>query len=116
MPQTLTKSAAAESGPANRLATLPQGYPAITLGEEAARWAERWLIQPNGPWAGKRFRLTDDQYRFLLWWYALDRNGDWLYNHGARRLAKGSGKSPFAAVLALIEFCAPVRLKRFDDR
>src|SRR5690606_13269569 len=28
----------------------------------------------------------------------------------------GSGKSPFAAVLALIEFCAPVRLARFDDR
>jgi hypothetical protein len=52
----------------------------------------------------------------LLWWYAVDRKtGDWLFNHGARRLSKGSGKSPFAAVLALIEFCAPVRLARFDE-
>jgi hypothetical protein len=115
MPRTLT-SIAADSGPATRLATLPDGYPQLTLGEEAAKWAHEWLVQPNGPRAGKPFRLTFDQYRFLLWWYAVDRNGEWLYNHGARRLAKGSGKSPFAAVLALIEFCAPVRLKRFDDR
>ena len=87
-----------------------------TLGFHAATWAETWLIQPNGPRAGKHFVLTGDQLTFLLWWFAVDRNGEWLFNHGARRLAKGSGKSPFAAVLALIEFCAPVRLKRFDDR
>lgn len=115
MPPTLTNTAA-DSGPASRLATLPAGYPQFTLGEEAAKWAHEWLIQPNGPRAGKPFRLTHDQFRFLLWFYAIDRNGEWIYNHGARRLAKGSGKSPFAAVMALIEFCAPVRLKRFDDR
>jgi hypothetical protein len=109
-------SIAADSGPASRLATLPDGYPDRTLGEEAAEWAQKWLIQPNGPRAGQPFRLTFDQYRFLLWWYAVDRKGDWVFNHGARRLAKGSGKSPFAAVLALIEFCAPVRLQRFDER
>ena len=115
MSQTSTSIAVASS-PASHLSTLPDGYPALTLGEEAARWAHRWLIQPNGPRAGKPFRLTHDQFRFLLWWYALDERGDWLYYHGVRRLAKGSGKSPFAAVLALIEFCAPVRLERFDDR
>jgi hypothetical protein len=90
--------------------------PDLTLGYEAAGWAHRWLLQPNGPRAGKPFRFTDEQFRFLLWWYALDAAGRWLFSHGVRRLAKGSGKSPFAAVLALIEFCAPVRLERFDDR
>lgn len=105
-----------DSAPAERLSTLPTGYPALTLGEEAAGWAHKWLVQPNGPRAGKPFRLSMDQYRFLLWWYAIDEQGHWLFNHGTRRLAKGSGKSPFAAVLALIEFCAPVRLARFDDR
>lgn len=104
------------SAPASRLSTLPEGYPRFTLGEEAAAWAHRWLTQPNGPRAGKPFRLTLDQYRFLLWWYALDDEGNWLYHHGVRRLAKGSGKSPFAAVLALLEFLGPVRLERFDDR
>ncbi len=113
---------AAVSAPANRLRTLPTGYPTdypgckATLGEEAIKWAEHWLIQPNGPRARQPFELTIDQMKFLLWWYALDEEGNWLFNHGARRLAKGSGKSPFAAVLALIEFCAPVRLERFDDR
>jgi hypothetical protein len=74
------------------------------------------LVQPNGPRAGLPFRLTSGQLKFLLWWYALDDEGQWLYHHGVRRLAKGSGKSPFAAVLALIEFCAPVRLARKDSR
>jgi len=109
-------STAVASNPASRLSTLPDGEPTLTLGYEAAAWAHEWLIQPNGPRAKQPFRLTFDQFRFLLWWYAVDEDGNWLFTHGARRLAKGSGKSPFAAVLALIEFCAPVRLERFDTR
>lgn len=102
--------------PASRLSTLPEGEPAFTLGWHAIHWAEHLLIQPNGPRAGQEFRFTRDQMRFVLWWYAMDADGAWLYSHGARRLAKGSGKSPFAAVLALIEFCGPVRLARKDSR
>lgn len=109
-------STVAVSVPVERLETLPPGEPRLTLGFEAAGWASTWLVQPNGPRAGLPFRPTFDQFRFLLWWYALDGDGQWLFHHGARRLAKGSGKSPFAAVLALIEFCGPVRLDRFDDR
>jgi hypothetical protein len=52
----------------------------------------------------------------MLWWYAVDEAGRWIFHHGARRLAKGSGKSPFAAVLALEEFLGPVRLKDFDPK
>jgi hypothetical protein len=54
------------------------------------------------------------QLKFLLHWYGITEEGNWLYHHGVRRLAKGSGKSPFAGVMSLIEFCAPVRLKDFD--
>jgi hypothetical protein len=39
------------------------------------------------------------QLRFLLHWYAVNPDGSWVYHHGVRRLAKGSGKSPFAAAL-----------------
>lgn len=113
MSQTSTATATASLPPADRLSTLPLGEPDLTLGYEAAAWAHEWLVQPNGPRAGQPFRLTLDQFRFLLWWYAIDRDGRWLFDHGVRRLAKGSGKSPFAAVLALIELCAPVRLLRF---
>lgn len=116
MPRTLMSSRE-DAGPASRLYTLPEWIPGTrTLGFEAGNWAEKNLIQPNGPRAGRPFRLTRDQWLFLLWWYALDREGQWLFNHGARRNAKGTGKTPFAAVLSLIEFMARVRLKRFDDR
>lgn len=102
--------------PANRLVTLPPGIPKLTLGWEAVKWATKYLRQPNGPRAGQRWEFVESQLRFLLWWYAVDEDGNWLFHHGARRLAKGSGKSPFAAVWALCEFLAPVRLKDFDPK
>lgn len=107
---------AASPSPADRLATLPSGVPTLTLGFGVARWMERWLVQPNGPKARQPFRLIDSQLRFLAWWYAVDESGHWLFHHAVRRLAKGSGKSPFAAALALAELCGPVRLDDFDPR
>lgn len=104
----------AEVGPLDRLITLPDTLPELTLGWEAVRWATKYLRQPNGPNAGDRFTFVDSQLRFLLHWYALDSNGEWLYRRGVRRLAKGSGKSPFAALMALVELCAPVRLDYWD--
>lgn len=101
-------------GPDERLITLPDGVPALTLGWEAARWAMTYLRQPNGPHAGRPWSPVESQLRFFLWWYAVDEDGRWLFHHGARRWAKGAGKSPFAAVHCLTEFCGPVRLKDFD--
>ena len=100
----------------NSLVTLPAGIPELTLGWEAIDWAEASLIQPNGPHAGEPFRFTPSQGRFLLHWYAINPDGSWVYHHSARRWAKGSGKSPLAAVFALIEFCAPVRVADIDGQ
>lgn len=102
--------------PADRLDTLPPGIPTgPTLGYGVAAWAETWLRQPDGPRARRRFRLTARQLRFLLWWYALDDDW-WMFSKAVRRQAKGSGKSPFAAVLALAELCGPVRPARTDPK
>lgn len=98
------------------LVTLPEGIPEYTLGWHAVVWAREFLRQPNGPRAGQRFQFVQSQVLFLLWYYAVDENGRWLFHHAARRLAKGSGKSPFAAVHALIELCAPVRVLDFDKK
>lgn len=102
--------------PAERLVTLPSGIPDLTLGWEVVKAATKYLRQPNGPRAGQRFEFVDSQIRFLLWWYSVDEAGNWLFHHAVRRLAKGSGKSPFAALLALSELCFPVRLKDFDPK
>jgi hypothetical protein len=96
--------------------TLPEDLPELSLGYAAAAWAMRNLLHPNGPRAGQPWRFTEGQLDFLLHWYAVDESGRWLYQHGVRRLAKGSGKSPFAAVVALIELCGPVRLADFDAK
>jgi len=100
--------------PNDRLVTLPEGLPVLTLGWGVIRWASKYLRQPNGPRAGERFEFTRSQIRFILWFYAVDETGSWVFRRAVRRLAKGSGKSPFAALMALAEFCGPVRFARFD--
>lgn len=106
--------------PQDRLETLPTGIPADhgyrTLGYEALAWSAKYLRHPNGIRAGKRWQFTREQARFVLWFYAVDDSGRWIFDRADRRLAKGSGKSPFAAVMALIELLAPVRFAKFDDR
>lgn len=105
-----------EVAPAHRLVTMPGELPKLTLGWEAVKWASKYLRHPNGPRAGLPWEFVESQVRFFLHWYALDADGEWLFRHGVRRLAKGSGKSPFAAVQALVELCAPVRLDDFDPK
>lgn len=102
------------SSPANRLITIPDGLPRLTLGWDVAVWASTYLRHPNGVRAGKPWEFIPSQVRFLVHWYAVDEDGRWLYHHGVRRLPKGSGKSPFAALMALAELCGPVRVHDLD--
>jgi hypothetical protein len=54
-------------------------------------WAFETLLQPDGPEAGEPWRFTDEQYRFLLWWYAIDESGRFIYRRGVLRRLKGWG-------------------------
>jgi phage terminase large subunit-like protein len=87
----------------------PQGWPKHTLGWEAADWASRHLLQPDRLVAGKPWVFTEEQMRFLAWFYAVDEHGDWLYRYSVLRRMKGWGKDPLAAVMASIEFVGPCR-------
>lgn len=73
----------------DRLITLPDGVPERTLGFEALAWAAKYLRHPDGPRAGQRWQFTHEQARFILWFYEVDENGDWVWGHAARRLSKG---------------------------
>ena len=103
------------AAPRERLVTLPSELPRWTLGWQVAAWMIDNLIQPNGPRAGEPFQPTDGQIEFLLHFYAIDENGLPIYKHAARRLAKGSGKSPFAAAVGLAELVGPVVFDGFDE-
>lgn len=77
--------------------------------EPIAEWCYDWLRQPDGPKAGQPWVFTLDQARYAAWWYAIDREGRWLYRRGTIRLMKGAGKDPLGAVFAAVDFAGPCR-------
>lgn len=99
--------------PGDRCVTLPAGLPELTLGYGVLTWMERELVVPSGPFAGSPFVATPQQALFLLWYYAVDKQGRWVFSRAVRRLAKGSGKTPAAAAIALAELLGPVRFGGF---
>lgn len=105
----------ADRPPHERTATMPIGIPEKTLGYGVIHWATKYLRQPDGEQAGQRWHFIDSQIRFMLWWYSLDEYTRFIFTHAVRRLPKGAGKSPFAALLALAELCGPVRFDHWDD-
>lgn len=88
--------------------------PIKSLGWALLDWLEAFLRVPDGPRVGEPFVLEGWQAEFLLRWYQVDDRGRWLFRRGAMQLAKGSGKSPFAAGLALAEFCGPTVFAGWD--
>lgn len=88
--------------------------PEHTLGWQVIDWSSSVLLQPDGPNAGEPWEWTDEQARFLLWWYAVDLSGRFAYRRGVLRRMKGHGKDPFAAALAAVEFLGPCRFAGWD--
>lgn len=84
--------------------------PRWTLAWEAIEWCWEYLKQPDGPSADEPWRFTDEQARFLAWWYAVDEHGRFIYRRGVLRRMKGWGKDPLGAVLCAIEFVGPCRV------
>lgn len=88
--------------------------PERTLGWEILGWTAEYLRQPDGPEAGQPWRYTDEQARFVLWWYAVDEHGRFVYRYGMLRRVKGWGKDPVGATLCAVEFVGPCRFAGFD--
>jgi hypothetical protein len=88
--------------------------PERTLGWEVLGWTHEYLRQPDGPDAGEPWDYTDEQARFILWWFAIDELGRWLYRYGMLRRVKGWGKDPVGATLMATEFVGPCRFGGWD--
>lgn len=85
--------------------------PERTLGWQIAGWCSAYLLNDQGgAWV-----FTNEQLRFLLWWYALDDRGRFFYRKGVLQRLKGWGKDPLAAALALVEMVGPSQFSHFDD-
>lgn len=75
----------------------------IELGEAGINFTENMFIP------------TDEQVRLILWWYAVDQYGNYIYREGVIRRLKGWGKDPLVAALCLVELCGPVAFSHFDE-
>lgn len=97
---------------------LPEGAPwdygYETLGDSVIAWCEEMLAQPDGIYAGDSWSFAPYQERWLLWWFAVDAVGQFLFRAGQLVLPKGMGKSPFAAAIACAELAGPVVFSGFD--
>lgn len=99
----------------NAIRIGPKGLPDLTLGWQALGWAREYLQQPDGPDAGAPWVFTDEQARFVLWWYAVDSEGRFVYRSGMFRRMKGHGKDPLGAALCCIEFVGPCRFSHWEN-
>lgn len=89
--------------------------PERTLGWGVINWLYEYVLTPGGPHAGEAFMPTMEQARFIVWWYAVDETGRFVYRDGILRRLKGWGKDPLAGALALVELCGPVEFSHFDE-
>lgn len=103
------------SASANAVRIGPVGVPKYTLGWDILRWTALYLLQPDGPKAGAPWNFTDEQARFILWWYATDDRGEFIYRSGMLRRMKGWGKDPVGATICAIEFVGPCRVVGWKD-
>jgi hypothetical protein len=81
--------------------------PEWTLGWQILRWIDEYLG------ATKKWVPTKEQARFLLWWYAIDERGRFVYRDGVLQRLKGWGKDPIVAVISLVEMLGPCRFSHF---
>ena len=85
--------------------------PEKTLGWQIIGWCGQWMKGEDGkPW-----RFTPEQMRFLLWWYAIDASGRFIYRKGVLQRMKGWGKDPLLAVICLVELVGPCRFSHYGE-
>ena len=93
----------------------PAGVPELTIGWKVLGWTAENLFQPDGPGAGEAWKYTPEQARFVLWWYAIDPHGRFIFRSGMLRRMKGWGKDPVGATLCCVEFVGPCRFSHFEN-
>lgn len=84
--------------------------PELTLGWRVLAWCGKWLRDKHGrPW-----QFTPEQTRYILWYYAVDPEGDWLYHSAVLQRLKGWGKDPLAACMSMAACFAEVAFDGWD--
>jgi len=93
----------------------PEDYGLHTLGWDVLTWGHEHLAHPDGDQAGLPWDWTRLQGRFVVWWFAVDDAGRFLFDRSQVVLPKGAGKSPMAAALGCCAMGARVVFDGWDS-
>jgi hypothetical protein len=88
--------------------------PERTLGWEVLGWTAEYLRQPDGPDAGEPWRYTDEQARFILWWFADRRAPAASLPLRDAPPRQGLGQGPGRRDALRVEFVGPCRFAGWD--
>lgn len=92
----------------------PEDYGLGSLGWGVLDWGHAHLAQPDGDLAGASWVWRNWQVRWTVWWYAVDQQGEFLFDRGQIVLMKGGGKSPEVAATGCCELGGPVVFDGWD--
>lgn len=93
---------------------IPKGLPKLSLGWDILDWGSTYLAQPDGAHKGDTWHYTKEQAKFILWFYAIDSSGRFIYRRALLARPKGWGKSPLLAAISCTELIGPVQFDGFD--
>jgi hypothetical protein len=87
-----------------------------TLGYDVGEWIEQHIVIPDGYRKGEPYKLTDEMWKFLVWYYRLYPHADawpapdsFAYYGGQLRRSQKWGKDPFGAAIIWAEALGPTR-------
>lgn len=83
--------------------------PEASLGWDFMAWCGKWLRGKKGPWD-----FTAEQARFLLWFFALEPDGQFTYHSAVLQRLKGWGKDPMLATLGVGHLFGPTLFDHWD--
>lgn len=87
-----------------------------TLGYLVGEWIEANCVIPDGERLGDAYVLTDEMWRFLLWFYRIEpTRGRYVYNGAQLRRPQKWGKDPFAGAICLAEGLGPTVFAGWDS-
>ncbi|HSN24004.1 MAG TPA: hypothetical protein VLS45_07525, partial [Methylomicrobium sp.] len=92
-----------------------EGIPDKTLGWGVLEWCTVNLVNPDGENMGDPWIFSPEQARFVLWFYAVDSRGKFVYRRALLMRSKGWGKSPFLAAICCAELLGPVRFSHWVE-
>ena len=104
-------------------------YPPVHIGPTWDREGDRWRLPERSlgweflAWTGvyleesatEPWVWSPEQARFVLWWYAVDEHGKFIFTSGVLQRLKGWGKDPLGAALGLFEAIGPCIFSHFDE-